>query len=502
MRIVLAIEHEALLDAYNWKLFEAQKIAMLLSEFEVRILQTDSLRQKPSDGFLKRIHFSIEGRLSRLNHYDSRPSSNSVIGKINILADDLIINLSDTSVAQLHEEFKYNTIWQAIYHDRPLQSMSHIGESEVVNHHETIDITLIEYVPGKEASVLDTVRHNPHSSAIRNFQNAAYSLHFLIAKNLRKRNSDQGLNMAAKRIDYSFLLYVLLFYKYCLQKVYGTIIARIAPNLYSEHWTVGISRGNYLDDGLQNLTVCPLPKGEFWADPFLYMNPDDQKLYLLIERFPFKQRKGVLACGEVDSQLNVCNMHDILVKPYHVSYPHLITEDNELYMMPESSANSQLEVYHCEKFPDEWSLYSTGFEGQSVVDTVYYQDKNGDRWLFTTITDSDVVMHCTVMNIYKIDSLKLKSITPHRQNPIIIDSSIARNGGRIFEQSGHVYRVAQNNVYGEYGHGTSVREIMKLTLEEYEEVEVSFLEGTQVPGFKFNHHLCQIEGAFVVDLRK
>ena len=46
MRIVLAIEHEALLDAYNWKLFEARKIAMLLSEFEVRILQTDSLRQK------------------------------------------------------------------------------------------------------------------------------------------------------------------------------------------------------------------------------------------------------------------------------------------------------------------------------------------------------------------------------------------------------------------------------------------------------------------------
>ena len=47
-----------------------------------------------------------------------------------------------------------------------------------------------------------------------------------------------------------------------------------------------------------------------------------------------------------------------------------------------------------------------------------------------------------------------------------------------------------------------VRVFVKLTLDEYEEVEVSFLEGIQVPGFKFNHHLCQIEGAFVVDLRK
>lgn len=141
-------------------------------------------------------------------------------------------------------------------------------------------------------------------------------------------------------------------------------------------------------------------------------------------------------------------------------------------------------------------------DGMSVVDTVYYRDKNGDCWLFCTVCDSAVNMHNTVMNIYKIDSLHLNSITPHKLNPIIIDSSKARNGGRIYEKEGHVYRVAQNNTFGDYGHGISIMEIKKLTLEEYSEDEVMRLDGRMIQGYNYTHQMCQIDGAFVMDLRK
>ena len=111
-------------------------------------------------------------------------------------------------------------------------------------------------------------------------------------------------------------------------------------------------------------------------------------------------------------------------------------------------------------------------------------------------------MHCTVMNIYKIDSLALNEVTPHKQNPIIIDSSCARNGGRIFERNGNIYRVAQNNTFGEYGHGVSLRQIVKLDINNYEESEIVRIDGADIPEFRYNHHLCQIDDAFVLDLRK
>ena len=39
-------------------------------------------------------------------------------------------------------------------------------------------------------------------------------------------------------------------------------------------------------------------------------------------------------------------------------------------------------------------------------------------------------------NANKISDLKLNNITPHKKNPVIIDSKKARNAGNIFEKNG------------------------------------------------------------------
>ena len=500
--IILVIESEIQDCPSHWKLFVAKHLANGSREAAVRVVLVDVKQRLQEDSFLVRLHFKFEAKASRLNQRNYMPSKDAFISRFSVKDEDLIVSLSSLSLGELREMFPKNAIWMFNYQGRPLQAFTHIGEQEIVCGKATVDIELVESVLGLEVLCLDVARHNPHYSAVRNFQNAVYSLHFLILKNIKKRATANEIRKANKSGGSYTLGYLTAFYKHVFMLHWRSVLARINPNWYGEQWTVGISRGQFLEKGVKDLVVHPVPKGEFWADPFLYKNPSDGKLYLMVERFPFRERKGVIACGEVDDELHVHKMHDILVKPYHLSYPHLVEEDGKLYMMPECSANNRLEIYVCVEFPNQWQLYAVGMQGQSVTDTVYYKDKNGDRWLFTTESDSDAVMHCTVMNIYKIDSLALNEVTPHKQNPIIIDSSCARNGGRIFERNGNIYRVAQNNTFGEYGHGVSLRQIVKLDINNYEESEIVRIDGADIPEFRYNHHLCQIDDAFVLDLRK
>ena len=429
-----------------------------------------------------------ENRIKSIKHTD-----------IKVEDGDVIINICGVPSEFLRSTYGSNIrIWDVYYHNARLASLSHLGEMEQQQRCATIDIRLIE----DNSQLVDTARYNIHYSAVRNFSVAAYSVYWLIIKAIKANSkTTSAISLKEESVTYSKSKYIFSFYRTIATMKLNELRNRLT-GFYDEQWTVGIGKGSFIEKGIKDLHVLPMPKDEFWADPFLYHNKVDGKNYLFIERFPFDSKKGVLSCGEINENLNVHNMHDVLVRDYHFSYPHLIEEDGELFMMPECSANRRLEVYRCVDFPDKWELYSTGMEGESLADTVYYRDKNGDAWIFTAQRDTSADLHCTLMNIYKVDSLKFNKVTPHRLNPIIIDSSHSRNGGRIYEEDSKLYRVAQDNTHGRYGYGISVRQIIKLTLEEYEEVEVKYQKGEDIPGFIGTHQMCQIEGMFVMDLRK
>ena len=67
--------------------------------------------------------------------------------------------------------------------------------------------------------------------------------------------------------------------------------------------------------------------------------------------------------------------------------------------------------------------------------------------------------------IYKVDSLKMNKIESHKQNPVIINSKLARNGGAIFEYNNNLFRPSQYNAEGIYGRGLNLNKILTLNLE-------------------------------------
>jgi hypothetical protein len=168
-------------------------------------------------------------------------------------------------------------------------------------------------------------------------------------------------------------------------------------------------------------------------------------------------------------------------------------------MVPETSGNKRLEIYKCITFPDKWELYSTGFENEGLCDTFLYKDDNNQRWLFTNKSSSLTENYNNELYLYKIDSLRLENIIPHKKNPVVINSNYARNGGCLFTHEGKLIRPCQKNINGVYGYGIDLRSVELLTIDDYKEQSVKNISPDNMKGFDSIHHLHQQDNIFVID---
>ena len=156
-------------------------------------------------------------------------------------------------------------------------------------------------------------------------------------------------------------------------------------------------------------------------------------------------------------------------------------------------------AYQCIQFPYEWVLHTTAFEGEKVADSFFYTDDDHQKWLFMNKSSRNGVSLDNELYIYKVDSYRLNKIEAHHQNPIYIDTRIARNGGAIFTYKSEKFRPSQNNSEGFYGRSLNISRVNKLTLEVYEEEKVDFGNPDIKHIFQAMHHLHQIDGQFVFD---
>mgnify|MGYP001326476370 CR=1 FL=1 len=289
--------------------------------------------------------------------------------------------------------------------------------------------------------------------------------------------------------------YILLFYSRLVSKIFKKILTFIFSKKYS-HWSIIISKGDFLDTVLHRLKSIKSPKNEFWADPFIFHYKGNN--YVFFENYEYDKAKGKISCGKIRDN-NLIDIKDVLVLPYHLSYPNIFYYENDIYMIPETHENKRLEIYKCESFPDKWELYSTGFEGERIADCNFYEDINKVKWLFLNKHEPELVGHSDLY-IYQIDSLKLKDIKPHNDNPVIINTNNARNAGPIFNYNSRTLRPSQICNEGIYGRGLSINEIKELTLNNYSEIEIERCLPYFLDNIKGVHHLHQTDQYFAIDV--
>ncbi|HNQ27797.1 MAG TPA: hypothetical protein PKL92_07755 [Aquaticitalea sp.] len=208
------------------------------------------------------------------------------------------------------------------------------------------------------------------------------------------------------------------------------------------------------------------PKDRFWADPFIYEK--DGKYYLFIEELLYKEKIGKISVMELDETGIYTSPKTIIEKNFHMSYPFIFEEGNDLYMLPETSGNRTIELYKCVSFPYKWEPYKVLMHDVYAVDSTILR-YNGKYWLFCNMVENQGASSLDELFLFYSDSLLDGQWKEHPLNPIISDVRQARPAGRIFEENGRLYRPSQDSSK-RYGYGMKINEIVELTETSYREV--------------------------------
>ena len=393
-------------------------------------------------------------------------------------------------------------IWSFYHADNSINRGGPAGFWEIVLKQPNIGVTLQELTPELDGGkIIDKAYFNMGWSFVVVNRMVLENSVSLLFKNIKKlqrggyspTKSKTYYNPLYKYPNFINLIkYILGFYlfKRMIQKINVKIF-----NVKYVCWTLFIGKGSFLESTLFRLKPVKLPKNEFWADPFLFKY--EENYYVFFENYSYSKKKAKISCGRVANN-NLVNICDVMDLEYHLSFPFIFAENGEIYLMPESNKNKRLEIYKCLKFPNKWELYSTAFEGEIIYDAHFYTDKEKQKWLFAN-KRAEAVSTDSELYIYKVDSLKMNKIEEHKQNPVLIDSRVARNGGTIFEHENKLYRPSQYNADGLYGKGLNINKIKKLTIDEYVEEKVIRVMPNFYKGLVGIHHLHQLDDLFVID---
>ena len=209
------------------------------------------------------------------------------------------------------------------------------------------------------------------------------------------------------------------------------------------------------------------PPDRFWADPFAVEL--EGRHYVFLEEFFFKTDRGRISLFEIDEDGAAHGPVPVLERDYHLSYPFVFEWAGQHYMIPETHATGQIELFRATSFPREWAFDRALVPGVRAVDATI-AEIDGQWWMFASVSPH-AETEWDELCLFFADS-PLGPWTPHRRNPVKSDVRSARPAGRVFTSNGRHFRPAQDSSQ-RYGHSIVINEIVRIDRDEFVEVEVS-----------------------------
>ena len=246
------------------------------------------------------------------------------------------------------------------------------------------------------------------------------------------------------------------------------VIGKFRGTFISDQWALAYRFKSAPSDSNNTLyrfkNVIP-PKEMFWADPCVI--EAGGRYYVFIEEYLYDTAKGHISVLELDRKGVVNGPTKILERDYHLSYPFVFEWNKNYYMVPESAANSTVELYRSTSFPFEWELEKVLLNGLRAKDATLVE-VNGMWWMFVSIAEHSIPDE---LHLFSAPS-PLGPWTPHRRNPVKSDVRSSRPAGGLFNWNGELYRPAQDSS-GRYGYAVTINRVVQLDDNEYREEQVS-----------------------------
>ncbi len=167
----------------------------------------------------------------------------------------------------------------------------------------------------------------------------------------------------------------------------------------------------------------------------------------------------------------------VLKEPFHLSYPMVFHDKNEIYMIPESSEVGQVWLYKAKDFPTKWEKHKL-LMNEALVDVSLIQKENG---IFLLGTTKNYELKLYFACDFEQDFIQAKSF-------ITNDKAVSRNGGKPITIDGKIYRIAQN-CKNSYGEKIGLLQITDLSFDNYkEEIVISDLYKQKQDWMQLGYH--------------
>ena len=204
------------------------------------------------------------------------------------------------------------------------------------------------------------------------------------------------------------------------------------------------------------------------ADPFIFEHENER--YLFFEAMLDDAPTAHIDCARFDHDKQEWELlGTVLEESFHLSYPQVTCDNDQIYMIPESKQALRIGLYKAVNFPTKWEFVKPLIEGKKLVDSTVFKWQN--RWyLFASHKKRLFLYHSD-----KIDGPWL----PHPGNPVR-KGNFSRCGGRVIQYKDKIYRITQDQ--RGYGAGVYAFEIITLTPTKYKEIPAKELNPLLIPG--------------------
>ncbi|MEO7786661.1 MAG: formyl transferase [Sphingomicrobium sp.] len=200
----------------------------------------------------------------------------------------------------------------------------------------------------------------------------------------------------------------------------------------------------------------------FLADPFAIRR--EGALHLFAEAYDYRERHGRIVHLTVDAAGQASPTRIALAEPWHLSYPQLIEDRGQLFMLPEASKGGRLTLYRAHDFPLGWSPVAEILLDVVPVDATPF--RHDGRWWLAYASGARKSAAMDRLHLAFADRLD-GPWSPHPANPVRVDRAAARPGGTPFLLDGRLVIPLQDNV-ATYGSAIRLLEVAALTPDRLE----------------------------------
>ena len=296
-----------------------------------------------------------------------------------------------------------------------------------------------------------------------------YKSYYYLKKMLIEISATHNLPNFEEKKPYYNVLYKdpsipqILHYIFSLIKKKLTIIFLFKFLKKKYIWNVAFYPGTWKKLVMWKAKKIINPPGTFLADPFLV--EFNEKNYVFVEEYNFTKKKGVISVYLIDCS-TYRKLGIVLEENFHLSFPYIFKFENNYYLLPETAKNNDIRVYECINFPLEWKLKKILMKEVSSSDNMIFK-YNNIWWLFCNIDTSNLDDHSSELSIfYSKNGPITDDWIPHKKNPVIVNSNLARNAGLIFDEK-NIFRVSQLPKFMSYGNKFQINKILVLNNENY-----------------------------------